>query len=55
MLNIQQGRKEEPFGKYIPVIVDDAISTPSVPGRKPGADSVATNKDGIEESAAFII
>merc|ERR1719300_1494231 len=28
--------------------LDDAISAPSVPGREPGADSVATNKDGIE-------
>ena len=27
---------------------DDAISAPNVPGREPGADSVATNKDGIE-------
>ena len=29
-------------------VLDDAISAPSVPGREPGADSVATNKDGIE-------
>ena len=28
--------------------LDDAIAAPSVPGREPGADSVATNKDGIE-------
>jgi len=28
--------------------LDDAISAPSVPGREPGADSIATNKDGIE-------
>ena len=28
--------------------MDDAIAAPSVPGREPGADSVATNKDGIE-------
>merc|ERR1719195_820461 len=28
--------------------LDDAISAPSVPGREPGADSVATNKDGVE-------
>merc|ERR1711973_818985 len=28
--------------------LDDAISAPAVPGREPGADSVATNKDGIE-------
>ena len=28
--------------------LDDAISAPSVPGKEPGADSVATNKDGIE-------
>ena len=30
------------------IILDDAISAPSVPGREPGADSIATNKDGIE-------
>jgi len=28
--------------------LDDAISTPSVPSREPGADSVATNRDGVE-------
>merc|ERR1712114_1754 len=28
--------------------LDDAISAPSVPGREPGADSVATNRDGVE-------
>merc|ERR1712179_469361 len=27
--------------------LDDAISTPSVPSREPGADSVATNRDGV--------
>merc|ERR1712179_152607 len=28
--------------------LDDAISAPSVPSREPGADSVATNRDGVE-------
>eukprot|EP00088_Acartia_fossae_P013536 TRINITY_DN17144_c0_g1_i1.p1 TRINITY_DN17144_c0_g1~~TRINITY_DN17144_c0_g1_i1.p1 ORF type:complete len:223 (+),score=77.08 TRINITY_DN17144_c0_g1_i1:61-729(+) len=28
--------------------LDDAIAAPSVPGKEPGADSIATNKDGIE-------
>jgi charged multivesicular body protein 5 len=28
--------------------LDDAISTPSVPSREPGADSIATNRDGVE-------
>ena len=33
--------------------LDDAISAPSVPGKEPGADSVATNKDGIEVRIYF--
>ena len=33
--------------------LDDAISAPSVPGKEPGADSVATNKDGIEVRIHF--
>merc|ERR1719244_1438 len=28
--------------------LDDAINTPAVPGKEPGADSIATNRDGIE-------
>merc|ERR1711874_584656 len=27
--------------------LDDAISAPAAPDREPGADSVATNKDGV--------
>merc|ERR1712142_1287225 len=30
------------------IALDDDISTPSVPSREPGADSVATNRDGVE-------
>merc|ERR1719348_2429322 len=28
--------------------LDDALAAPSVPGREPGADTIPTNKDGVE-------
>ncbi len=48
---MRRTNKSDNFQPFCSTCPDDAISAPNVPGREPGADSVATNKDGIEVSA----